>query len=507
MAEDLMDKVFSFFAGENITDEKQSMLKQTAKDLSQNKYAKFFKIKSEEIDASLSSFFFSVYRMIYPLRMFMRDEKKMARLKQLVIEAFMDGAILETINRLDPATLENRAKTAQPQDLVNSIQEDMDRLVSQFDGSRIATADRSYNMVAALKQFVNYNFVGFFKKFDTHFADGSFSIEPKFPVIKAVLVINEIGEFLSVTQPLKPDDDWKGLLNLIRNCAGQELVPPDQFYAMIKTLREIHASKILELMIQYTLRNPVWAWKPKIPHESIAEDWLAEKRAEVDKYINQINNARKNSQIASLTKLVFEATDLFRLENYTVQVNEIYRKKDLDYLLYAEGLNYLKTFLEDYLDKEIKELCDILLIRGQWTNNAMAREMSEALHRLLDVPPSILALDEAMAENGSDGSRLRAAVLRVDRDRTQARYINTIIGKSNSDALDIINDATQDFITIGKHLKSLVDDVQKKHHDLLINWRELNQVSKIPIEKWMIDDCKRISYFCNLMTLCRQIYD
>ena len=31
MAEDLMDKVFSFFSNEGLTDEKQSMLKQIAK--------------------------------------------------------------------------------------------------------------------------------------------------------------------------------------------------------------------------------------------------------------------------------------------------------------------------------------------------------------------------------------------------------------------------------------------------------------------------------------------
>ena len=46
MAEDLMDKVFSFFSGENLTDDKQNMLKSIAKELGNSKFAKFFRVRS-----------------------------------------------------------------------------------------------------------------------------------------------------------------------------------------------------------------------------------------------------------------------------------------------------------------------------------------------------------------------------------------------------------------------------------------------------------------------------
>jgi hypothetical protein len=318
------------------------------------------------------------------------------------------------------------------------------------------------------------------------------------------LIVKELTEFLAITQPLKPEDNWKNLLNLLKICAEQELAKPDLFDALIKNLRELHTTKILELMIQYTIKNPLWQWKPKVPNEQIGEKWLEVKKAEAGKYIAKINNAQKNAQISVLTKQVFEATDLVRLENYTTQVGEIYRRKNLESFLYAEGLNYLKAFLEDYLSKDIRELCDILLIRGQWTNNTMAKEMSEALHQVLEMPVSITALDETMSEDGSDGSRLRAAVLRVDRDKTQVRYINSIIGSNNEEALELINQAAQCFITIGKHLKSLIEDVQKKHPELLLNWREVNLASKEPIAGRMVEDYKRINYLIQLMRLCTQ---
>ena len=504
MAEDLMDKVFSFFSGDGMTDDKQNMLKHIAKELGHSKYARFFRVRTEETDPSFSSFLFSVYKTIYPIKLFFKDEKKVAKLKYLTIESCIDDNIRDTIKRLDYGALDEKAKTMPGEQIIDMIQADVEKLTAQFSQNRIDAANRRYEMAAILAQFVTYNFPGFFKKFDTHFVDGSFIVEPKFPVIKTILIVDQIGEFLTITQPLKPEDDWGGLLNILKICEGQELVNSEQFKSMITMLREIHTSKILELMVQYTLRNPVWQWKHLSFSETIGEEWLEFKKAEADGYIARINNAKKNSQINALTKQIFEATDLVRLENYTVQLGEPYRKKNVEHYIYAEGLNYLKAFLDDYVDKEIKELSEILLIRGQWTNNTMSREMSEALHRLLDTQEPIARLDEVMSEDGADGSRLRAAMLRIDRDPAQARYINSIMGKNNDQALEIINAAAQELIIIGKHLKNLIEDLQKKHPELLLNWRELNLVSKEPLSQRMVSDFKKINFFIQLMHLCTQ---
>jgi len=366
------------------------------------------------------------------------------------------------------------------------------------------TVNHRYELASALNQLANYNFAGFFKKFDNHFVDGSFLVEPKFPAVKTILIIDQMADFMTATHSLKPEEDWAGLLNILKKCEGHDLVIPEQFNSMLKTLREIHTSKILELMIQYTLRNPVWQFRHIVFNETIGDIWLEAKTGEAYAFITRINNSKKAGQINALVKQVFESTDLVRLENYNVQLSENYRKRNLDYFEYAEGINYLKAFMDDYLSREIKELCDILLIRGQWTNNTMSREMSDALNNVIETTVSIADFDTVMSEDGADGSRLRAAMLRVDRDPTQARYINTIAAKVNDDALEIINGAVQSLIIIGKHLKNLIEDIQKKHPELLINWREINLASKEPINQRMVDSFKKINYFVQLMHLCTQ---
>ena len=505
MAEDFMDKVFSLFSGDGMTDDKQNMLKGIGRELSQNKYAKFFRVRSEEADPSFSSFLFTVYKTIYPIKVFMRDEKKMFALRSTIVDSCIDNDIKETLARLDTANLDKNARTMTGEQLIEAIQADIDLLSNQFDAMHVVNVNRRYELISALHQFVSYNFNGFFKKFDPHFVDGSFNFEPKFPAIKTILIIDQIGDFLTVSQPLKPEDDWQGLLDLIKASEGHNIVNPEQFFNMIKMLREVHISKILELMVQFSVRNPVWQFKHSVFRETIGEAWLESKQAEASGYISRINNAKKNSQINALTKQIFETTELVRLENYTVQLSEPYRKRNLESFLYAEGVNYLKAFLDDYIEKEIKELCDILIIRGQWTNNTMSREMSESLHKLLELPSDIGDLDTVMGEDGADGSRLRASMLRVDRDQTQVRYINSIVNKNNTEALGIINEAAQELIVIGRHLKNLIEDVQKKHPELLINWREVTLVSKDPLTQRMIADFKKINYFIQLMHLCTQI--
>jgi len=504
MAEDLMDKVFSFFSSEGLTDEKQNMLKGIAKELSQSKYSKFFRIRTEETDPSLMSFLFAVYKTIYPIRMFMKDEEKIAKLRHYTVESCIDPQIQDTINRLDTANLEAKLKTTSGEAVIAAIQADVNLLTNQFDHTRRATVNHRYELASALNQLVTYNFPGFFKKFDPHFVDGSFLVEPKYPAIKTILMIDQIADFLTATHSLKPEDDWAGLLAIFKKCEGADIVPPEQFNNMLKTLREIHTSKIIELMVQYTLRNPVWQFKHTVFSETIGDIWLESKTSEAYAFITRINNSKKASQISALTKQIFESTDFNRLENYNVPITEIYKIKRLEHFQYVEGINYLKAFMDDYISKEIKELCDILLIRGQWTNNVMAREMSDAFHTVEDTKVSINDIDTVMSEDGADGSRLRTAMLRVDRDPTQARYINSIVSKVNDQTIGIINEAVQALIVIGKHLKNLIEDIQKKHPELLINWKEINLASKEPINQRMISTFKKINYFVQLMHLCTQ---
>jgi len=504
---DVVGKVLNFLSGDsndNLTD-KEIVLKQRYKQLGENKYSKFFRAKTEECDPSLGQFFYSLYKLILPIRIFMKDMSKTARLRQIVLEAYMDQSIIELVKHLNPSVIEQRSKNTPPEELTVQITKNIEELSAKFDSDRIGGVNRCYNLIMTIFQLAHFDYPAILKKFDPNFTEGPFATDPKFTTAKVGLVVKDLGEFLAVSQAITPENDWKTLLKLLRICAGEEMINDSQFAQMLIGLRDVINSKILELIVQYGIKNPVWVCRPKIPDEHIADAWLEVRIVKAQECIDRISNAEKNKQISVLVKEIFYGGDLTQLENYTPVKSDFFRNKELSYYTYAEGLNYLAVFLSEYIQKDIKDLFDILLIRGQWTNNSDSKELSEEFHQLLAMPEPISKLDAALTEEGSNGSRLKASLIRIERDPSQARYIDSIIDGVNEDALELINKATQHCSVVEKHLKNLTDDMQKKHPEMIINWKELANASKNPLFEVMAENHRRINCFVQLMRLCASI--
>jgi hypothetical protein len=505
MAEDLVDKVINFFSGDG-TDkmsDKEVVLKQRYKELGENRYAKFYKMKTDEADPSLAQFFLSLYKMILPIRNFMKDTTKSIRIRQIVLEAFLDPTIVEIVKRMHPAAIEQRFKKTLPAELAEQIHSDIDALRTEFDSDRISGVNRCYNLVMAIYQLVAFDYPSLLKRFDNNFSELAV-VNAKFSAVKGSAIAKGIGDFLAVAKGINPDSDWKTLLRLLRLCAGEELIPDSQFAQILLGLRDVVNSNILELIVQCGSRNPIWACKPRFPDEHIAEAWLDFKIGKAQECVDKINKGEKNKQISALLKEIFYGGDLIRLDFYTPARGEVYQKKELTGFTYAEGINYLAVFIAEYLEKDINDLFDLLLVRGQWTNNSSSKEVSEAFHQLMELPMSVSSLDESLSDDGVDGSRIKAAFVRVDRDPSQGRYINSIIDGVNETAQEILETAGNHFAILEKHLKNLVDDVQKKHPELLVNWKELNSVSKDPMLQQMAEDHRRINCFVQLMRLCAE---
>jgi hypothetical protein len=503
MADDIINKVISFISGDSDGgDDKQVLLKQLVKEIQQNKYAKFYRARQEEADPSLAQYFYNIYKIIYPARVFMKDQSKDAQIRHITLESFLDRSTMDIIKRLTPEALAERRKTAGA-GIPKQLEADLTALTTGFDSSRLAAADKCYNLIAVFNRFISWDYSGFLKKFDLELAEDDFSSLPKFAPLRIDTIMADIAGFLSILPSFDIRDDWKTVLEILKYCkGGTDLIPLEVWNGLLASLKDLKQSKMLELMVRLGSGNPVW--EPKAapaPDEQLSAGWLDHKAAEVRQVIMDITGSQRNIQIAALEKTVFGQTDTMRLTFYNREHGKILVQKELEPYVYAPALNHLTTFIQDFLNKEMAELSDIILVRGQWTNNAAAIAMSDSYHSVTEIVPEITGLDESLSEDGSNGPRIRGALLRVDRDPAQARYLNSIVSSVNENALNIINRAVQYLIIVGKHLKMLMDDSQKKQHELIMNWKDLAQVSKTPIPPRLTDAYKRVNYFVQLMVL------
>ena len=501
---DVFNKVVSLFSkdGEGDSD-KDLLLKHLAKELTQNKYAKFYKIRQNEADISLAQYFFNVYKAIYPLQMFLRDPERDIRIRQVTLEAFLDRQVMDVIKRLSPEAIAERKKSA-GDNVVKELEDDLSILTMGFDSPKIAAADKCYNMIIAMKQFVFFNFIGLLRKFDPEMKEGDFLTAPKFVPVAGDIIMPDLSSFISVLPPLDAEnDEWASVFEILKYCKGStDVIPPALWNNLLTSLADVKQSKIIDLIGRLVTGNPILEIRSKVINENLSAQWLEERTSEVRTLINGIHGSQRQMQINALEKAVFPAGGTLRLQYFTKEKGKVLSDKNLEEYIYAPALNHLSAFLQDYMSKEIHELCDILLVRGRWTQNTASRAMSEAFHEVMAIIPNIAELDDSLEDNGSNGSRLKGALLRVDRDKTQARYINSIVGSINDKALEMINQAVPPMIVVGKHFKMLIDDYDKKPFELIMNWKELSQVShKTPLLQRMTDVYKKINYFVQLMIM------
>ena len=502
MPDDIFNKVISFITGDGEgASDKDILLKQLIKEISQNKYAKFYKAKQGEADVTLAQYFFSIYRTIYPLQVFLRDPAREAKIRQITLEAFLDKKVMDVIKRLSPDGIAERKRSA-GDNLSKLLQEDLNALATGFDSPRINAADKCYNHIASMKQFVFFDFCSLLKKFDPEMKEGDFLTHPKFAPVDASILAAEITAFVSAIPSFEETDDWKTVFEILKYCKGGiDVIPPANWSSLLANLKDLKQSKILVLINRLATGNPILEIKDSVPHESLSASWLEQKTAQVREVISGITGSQRNAQINVLEQAVFGPLATIRLNYYTTEKGRILIEKELVPYVYASALNHLYTFIQEYFSKEIQELCDILLIRGQWTNVSASRLMSDGFHDVIGITNDISQLDETLEEDGSNGPRLRGALLRVDRDRTQARYISSIVESINEEALNIINRTVPSLIVVGKHFKMLLEDCDKKHSELVMNWKELSGFSKAPISQRIAAAYKKINYFVQLMLL------
>jgi hypothetical protein len=486
MGEALLNRVISMFSGDNKSDQdRKILLKAITRDLTQNRFSAFYRIKTEEAGPEFAEYLYEIYRQIYPLREFLSRPENTFLLKRLCAENFMDPQMAEAARRLNPETIEKEKNLTNAEELIARFRQDLAFLESSFYRSpRQLAADNCYRLVLLLRSFTGFNFFSLLQKFDPLLRDGPSGGVTKFRALKVEYIVEDIGEFLALSMPLDRGEDWKtvlGILNAANNSlagAGRNLITPEQWDTLLIKIRDLHQSKILSLMVQHCLQNPLWGYKAKNAEEQAGESWFDITKVQVQGIINEAADALQNARIEGLAKEIFGSADITRLSHYNREEDEMFRRKNLGGFPCQGALNYLLAFIQDYLDKEIRDLGDLILIRGQWTNIDASRETSEALFQLSGMAEELAAFDEALSEDGKLGNRLKNDLGRVDREAFRANQIRSILNGVNAQALEIINTAILCLGVIEKQLKNLLDDYRQKNRDLISNWKELESYSR-----------------------------
>ncbi|MDR1466281.1 MAG: DUF5312 domain-containing protein [Treponema sp.] len=500
---DKLQKIFFLIAKpkDKMEANKKKLLKMVMRDIAQSRYKKFFKPKLGKVDGEVGRFFYNIYKNVSKAQIFMQRAADSSQLKVLTIESFIDKKQIEAAEGFNKTAIETRAKTTPPHQLADEVKKELESFFAIFSVDMIRQINSCYNTILRFISFVNFDFYGIVKKFDGNISEHNFTYKPQFSGVQGEYISEQLKDFMEAAYAMDMNQDWKKAIKIINTYKDTEIINIDLWHKLLTNLHDVQSSSILLLITRIVDKNPVIQVKPSIPNEHIVEEWLEEKRTETQEAIEKIINAKKDEAIGVLVQDIFGQMELSNLQYYTKAVNEGFLKKGLDGFSYTQDIIYLKTFLLEIFKKDLRPLCDIFLIKGQWQNQMLSHQMSDAIYKLGDIPQKIEAFDMALSSSGEYGDKLRIYASKSEKEKSHVKYANNLLKIINTSAQGIINNMAQSLITVGKFFKTLIDDKQKPLHDFIMNWKELEASSEVSLLERLEEGYKKIYSMVKLLQI------
>lgn len=490
----------SLVGGKDADAAKKKQLKNIAKVLSKTHF-KFYKAGSDQAQPVMGKFFYDLYKALSNCQTLFNSQQNPNHYKNACITFGLTDAQKELIEQLsDEVILENSKKMPFDQ-LKAKVKSDTSSFMGAFDQAKIQAIDGLYQKLMIFKSFCCFDYFFILKKFDSSIRENEFSKTPRFNPIDTSYIAEDLKDFTTVLYSLPVSADWTDVLQLLKALrGGNEPIKASQWAKIMVRLNQLKTSRAFEMIIQLTTKDPLYQVKYEEKREQIVEPYLEKIKNDAQTTIKKLENAQKNSKIDGLLTQIFGTTEISSLQNYNEDQSAYFEKKNLGGFEFAKPLSYLKTFLLEYVKRDVRQYADLVLVRGKWTTSPFTAEMSDAYNAILEYSEKITIFDKALSEeDGEYGKKLKTLLPRADRDKEAANIIKTTIRDNNNLAREYIVNATRQLITFAKITKLLIEDYQKQRPELMTNWKELERFAETPIKELGVGVYKKIYLIVQLM--------
>ena len=278
-----------------------------------------------------------------------------------------------------------------------------------------------------------------------------------------------------------------------------DVVNRDAWKKVVTNLSSLKSSNLLQYMVTYFGREPGFKIMSKAPNERIVDPYLNIIKTTADLTLAKILKERKTQKVQQLVKQVFGTDAVSRTKNYTEKANLTFGKKMMGGYLFVEPLNYLKAFLLDYYKRDVRELANLLLVKGQWYSPPLSQPFSESFYALMELTEKLVVWDDSLAEDSDKGLKIKGFLMRFERDANAKASLNQILKDINAQAKVFMLETSNHAIIIAKALKQAIDDIDKPKHDFITNWKSLENSTDKNLKDWMTEVYKNLYYFIQLI--------
>lgn len=491
--------ISSLFKSSNPEAEKKRRLKNLAKTIAKSKYHSFYRPASGEMLAPFGKLIFDLYKTVSSAQTYFRNTQNPAIFKRQIINYVLSENQIALLDQLDEQKILELARTVPFGKLSQDIEHKLQVFTNDFNETRATQADNLEKAFSLFQDFCEFDYYMILKKFDSSYQEFSFNALPRLEKVNGEYIIDDLKDFLAVAYSITDDSiDWNALFEMFKETQSRELISFGNWKKIIVKMKNIQASKSLDLIVQHISQDLTYETKTSYHHASVIEPYIEKIETDTRNLMSKIEAEQKESKASSICMQIFGTASPQSLKYYTEEFNAPLQKKGLSELEYIEPLNYLKTFLVEFVKKTIREYYDVVVIRGQW-DATLSAPMSNAYQELLKLSDEITNFDELLAEEGTMGIKVKTLLPKTAHDAGAENIINRVVSDANDSARGYIIQGTQNLITIGKTVKQLIEDYVLPKPVLVQNWKELDKFFETPLKDFSVDLYKKIYLFVQLM--------
>lgn len=489
----------SLFGGNDADAEKRRQLRALSKKYSKCKYNKYYRYQGNEGLPGLGKIFYDIYKAIFPAQSMFHNMQNKNVLKNLVINYSTTEEIRALEEQFTEEKITEMSKVLSLDELKRQVNEKLEQYSEFFTATKIMEIDNLYKQLQAFQQFCTFDFFFTLKKFDKTLKEADFSSAPKFEKINAEYILDDLKDFVAVAYAIPFDADWTNLFKLLKTYKGAEPISLGMWKRIVAKILSIKQSEAFDLMIKLISENPSASVSIQQITSNIVEPQIEKIKNDAEGALRKMENLMKTSAANDLVHQLFGDAQLSPLRFYTDAMNQTFSRKGLKNFLHYQALGYVKAFLMEIVKKDIHEYYDLIIVRGQWDSQGLCAPFSDSYNRLITCFDKICAFDADLAEDAPTGVKIKTLLPKTERDNSAKNIINRFITESNETAYTMTIDCVKDIVTLGKLIKTVIDDLSSKKPSLVANWHEIQRYSDVPLRDFNIAIYKKIYLFTSLM--------
>lgn len=467
----------SIFGGSDPEAIKRRQLNTIAKNFSHTKFKQLYHYSTNEALPAMAKMFYDIYRATFPVRTMFQNIQNPNSLKRMTVSFLVPPAMKELEDALDEQKLLELGTKVPADKLKKEALARLAQYSDFFTVEHIAQIDGLYTQLMAFKDFCMFDYFVLIRKFNKQFKEGDFTTPAAFNKINADNILNDIKDFMTTAWTLPLDKEYDTMIKMLRSIKGVEPITSANWQKIIKRIVAFRTSGVFDMLIKLISADPSTAIKSSVKTYSIAEAHLTTFKQTVEGVISKMVTKERSAKSEGIAGQLFVGVETEALHNFNDDMNETFEHKGLDTFKNTQTLAYIKSFLIEIFKRDIREYYELVIVRGKWDSTAVSATFSEAYNNLMSLSEKIIELDNSLDESATIGMKIKTYLPKTDRDSGARNIINRLINDANTKAYEYIDTAFNNILTIGRIVKDLIEDIDKKKSTLINNWKELSHFS------------------------------